>query len=396
MKRIGIYLERKPDAGGAYQYCLSMLNALSNFPKNQYEITAFYVNEGWIHELEKRGIASCSVKKNYIQKIAHVIMSSILPIELYQKFSRWIHPLAKALKFNKIEYCIFPCGDTVSCYMDTVRICTVFDLMHRYLKEFPEISDEQVFKSREKNTINICSYADLILVDSKTGKSQLLESYKGFSDLAERVKILPFIAPDYIYKSLQSAAYGRIEELPEKYIFYPAQFWMHKNHKNLLLAIASLRNEGIIVNLVLCGSPKNGYNLIKSIIDSENLQEQVRILNYVENEKMVSLYKFARALIMPTYAGPTNIPQLEAFLLECPVATSDIFGIPEQVGDAALLFNPDSVEEIAQSIKKLWLDDELCQLLKRKGKEQAKRWGQKEFTQNLLRYIDGLAENTHS
>ena len=64
---------------------------------------------------------------------------------------------------------------------------------------------------------------------------------------------------------------------------------------------------------------------------------------------------------MPSYFGPTNIPPLEAMALGCPVAVSNKYAMPEQVGDAGLLFDPDSPEEIAKCIKAMWLDDKLRQ-----------------------------------
>ena len=93
---------------------------------------------------------------------------------------------------------------------------------------------------------------------------------------------------------------------------------------------------------------------------------------------------------MPTYYGPTNIPPLEAFSVGCPVAISGIYGMPEQVGDAALLFNPDSVDEIASSIRRLWTDDKLCAELSEKGSKKAAQWGQKQFNERLRGIIAGL------
>ena len=65
---------------------------------------------------------------------------------------------------------------------------------------------------------------------------------------------------------------------------------------------------------------------------------------------MISFYKYAVALVMPTFFGPTNIPPLEAFALGCPVITSNIYGIPEQVGDAALLVNLDKPLQVVPPI----------------------------------------------
>jgi len=93
---------------------------------------------------------------------------------------------------------------------------------------------------------------------------------------------------------------------------------------------------------------------------------------------------------MPTFYGPTNIPPLEAFAVGCPVATSGIYGMPEQVGDAALLFNPESVGEIADCIRKLWQDDRLCADLVERGKGRVARWGQPQFNGRLREIVEKI------
>ena len=91
---------------------------------------------------------------------------------------------------------------------------------------------------------------------------------------------------------------------------------------------------------------------------------------------------------MPTFFGPTNNPSLEAFVVGCPVAISGIYGIPEQVGDAALLFDPESIDEIAESIKRLWTDDELCAKLAEKGRHKAAIWGQEQFNNRFSEIVE--------
>jgi glycosyltransferase involved in cell wall biosynthesis len=86
---------------------------------------------------------------------------------------------------------------------------------------------------------------------------------------------------------------------------------------------------------------------------------------------------------MPTFFGPTNIPPLEAFATECPVAISNAYAMPEQVGDAGLFFDPNSTEQIADAIYKLWTDDNLVEILKQKGIAKNKQWGQKQFSERL-------------
>lgn len=389
MKKLGIYLERRPDSGGAYQYCLAMLKALSQFPKERYEITAFIMYEEWRPISEALGLKTIYAQKNKIEKVFYHLAEISLPVSVCRKLCRILHPFARQLKKQQIDYCIYPCADKISFMMDTPAIITVFDLMHRYLTEFPEIADPSVYKSRERSYTNIAKYAKMILVDSKVGKEQMVECYDTDGTLGEKVYSLPFIAPDYVYESIGKEKYPRMD-VPERYIFYPAQFWKHKNHENLLKAMAKLKSEGIKVQLVCSGTSKNGYDDVVQLIGELGLNEQVQILGYVSNEEMVSLYQHAVALVMPTFGGPTNIPQLEAFVLGCPVSTSRIYGIPEQVGDAGLLFDPASVDEIAACVKTLWTDGAECQRLIDAGYKRAEAWGQEQFQNRLLEYIDQL------
>lgn len=389
MKRIGIYLERRPESGGAYQYCLAMLNALSGLERKTYQVIAFCTYPEWNHITQPLGLQTEIVQKSPVQKVVHYAAEHLLKVETYRKYCRKLHPLARKQHELGIDACIYPCGDKISFMLDIPAIISVFDLMHRYLKEFPEIVEPAVYRSRERSYTNIAKYAKLILVDSQVGRQQMIECYDTTGKLGERIRVLPFIAPDYVYKSIGKEKYPR-PDVFEKYIFYPAQFWLHKNHKNLIKAIGKLKKEGLTINAVFCGSGKNAFKEVQKLIIEYGLEEQIMILGYVSNDEMVALYQHARALVMPTFGGPTNIPQLEAFALGCPVATSNIFGIPDQVGDAALLFQPDDVGEIAQCIRRLWTDDELCLQLKEKGYEKSKCWGEAQFMEKLRQTLEGI------
>ncbi|MCM1538313.1 MAG: glycosyltransferase family 4 protein [bacterium] len=389
-KRIGIYLERRPDSGGAYQYCLAMLKSLASLPKGQYEIVAFIMYEEWRPVTETLGLRTIYAQKNKIEKVIYHLAELALPVAVCRRLCRMLHPFARALRRERIETCIYPCADKISFMMDTPAVVSVFDLMHRYLTEFPEISAPEIYKSRERSYTNIARYAKMILVDSEIGRQQMLECYgEQAADLADRVYPLPFIAPDYVYESVGKPRHPK-PDVFETYIFYPAQFWKHKNHGRLLEALALLKKEGVYVNLVCSGTGKNGYEEVCEKIRELDLEKQVKILGYVSNEEMVALYQYARALVMPTFGGPTNIPQLEAFVLGTPVATSRIFGIPEQVGDAALLFDPADVNEIAECVKQLWQDDALCEELVRAGQERAAQWGERQFAKRLHQYLEEL------
>ena len=110
-------------------------------------------------------------------------------------------------------------------------------------------------------------------------------------------------------------------------------------------------------------------------------------LGYVPNEDITEIYRRARAMVMPTFFLFLNIPPLEALAIGCPTAVSNVYGMPEQVGDAALLFDPNKVDEIAAAIYKLWTDDYLCNSLIEKGLRKAKAWGQPQFNNRLEKIV---------
>src|SRR5262249_48312964 len=86
----------------------------------------------------------------------------------------------------------------------------------------------------------------------------------------------------------------------------------------------------------------------------------------------------------PTFFGPTNIPILEAWAHGCPVLTSDIRGIREQVGNAALVVNPRSVNAIAEGIHRLWTDGSLCANLTRFGRQRLDSYTPDDFQERLI------------
>ena len=389
MRTVGLYLSGRPDNGGSYQYWLAMLKSVAELDKQKYEVKLFYKNIQWRKLAEKYGLTMIELKEK--RGVLYSLAERMLwrfPDSLWGDIISWLSMDLKKIKKENLDIFVSNSVNGIGDILGIPTIVPIFDLMHRY-EEAIEVKQE--YLGRDKFYLHQCQYAELILVDSNVGKEQVLECYgESKNDLADRIEVLPFIPPDYIYNvsSTNKIKY----ELFDKYLFYPAQFWTHKNHIRLLEVIDNLNKENLDINLVLVGSEQNNKNNVEYEINKRHLEKNVKILGYVSNEEMVYLYKHARALIMPTLFGPTNIPQLEAFELGCPVATSRIYGIPEQVGDAALLFNPRSVEEMQQAVRRIWTDDELCKTLIKRGRQKAESWNQKQFGirvgEILERYFD--------
>jgi glycosyltransferase involved in cell wall biosynthesis len=376
MKKIGLFLSADPHCGGMFQYNQAILLAVEALRDEHHEVVIGYTSELWESYLH-RGTTPNTVfiKKGFWGRAVWFIWLRLrLSISLWRRICPLFSRVAKALIAARCDLWIFPTQDNHSYQNPVPALASIHDLMHRYESKFPEVSDSGMKRLREWGSRNTCYWTRGVLVDSEVGKHHVMESY-GLQE--SRIHVLPYVAPPYFYTPGVPKGFESRYSLPKKYIFYPAQFW-------------ELKPDIPDLKLVLVGSKKNGFPSTLKLIKQLDLLDDVAILGYVPDEDLPELYRRARALIMPTFFGPTNIPPLEAFAAGCPVAISRIYGIPEQVGDAALLFDPTSVDEIAHCIKSLWIDDDLCARLKILGNQKAASWGQLEFNARLRNIVDNM------
>ena len=251
-------------------------------------------------------------------------------------------------------------------------VMAIHDLQHRLQPEFPEVSANGEWESREYYLRNGARYATLLLADSEVGKEDILNFYGPYGVTPDQVKVLPYLPASCLAVDVSESEQQRVQttyRLPDRYLFYPAQFWPHKNHSRIVQALGLLKQEHRLkIPVVFCGSytgeiRERAFHEVMSLSSQLGIEDQLHHLGYIPDEDMSGIYARAVALVMPTFFGPTNIPILEAWAFGCPVLTSDIRGIREQVGDAAVLVNPRSVEAIADGIYRIWTDENLGRML---------------------------------
>lgn len=245
-------------------------------------------------------------------------------------------------------------------------VMPIHDMQHRLQPEFPEVSAGGEWERREYVYRNGAVHAMLVLADSEVGKQDILDAYGADGIDAARIMPLP-VVPPHAAREIGAEERERVRRryaLPPRYVFYPAQFWPHKNHARLVEALGVLKAHGREVQLVLSGSHtgplrEEAHAAMLAAAARHGVEAQVHEIGYVADEDMPALYAEAVALAMPTFFGPTNIPPLEAWAFGCPVLTSDIHGLREHSGNAAILVDPSSAAAIADGILRLW-EDEAC------------------------------------
>ncbi|MES2883811.1 MAG: glycosyltransferase family 1 protein [Pseudomonadota bacterium] len=385
--RIGIYLSCLRHDGGTHQYAQSLLEALALLPVSEYETVALCTTPEWQSLAARFGVQSQLTRVVYAEKALSTIwLRGHLPASLWQQTVAHCQTAYHAARALGCTLWLFPAHDRWSYLWPLPSIPSVHDLMHRYESRFPEVG--HVRHLRDLHFRSIARHCGALFVDSDCGREQFCESY-GVEP--KKVVPLPYVPPPHI-RHAGADEPGRLPEgLPAKYFFYPAQFWPHKNHARLFAALARVSAMHPDVQLVLSGAKSREYQSLRTLADSLRISQRLHFLGYVDDADMRELYRRARALVMPTFFGPTNIPPLEAFALGCPVAISRRYGMPEQVGDAALLFDPESTEEMTEVMQRLWGDDALCESLKQRGFERAQHWDVPALSQRLQALLPVLA-----
>jgi glycosyltransferase involved in cell wall biosynthesis len=265
----------------------------------------------------------------------------------------------------------------------------VWDLQHRLQPFFPEVSARGEWQRRERMYGFNLRRAAGIVAGTEVGRGEITTFY-GVSPA--RIHVLPHPTPGFALAAPPSRpeALAR-HRLPERFILYPAQFWPHKNHVNLLRALRILRDQGIELPAVLVGSDKGNAPIVRRVAEELGLSHQVHFLGFVTTEELVALYRSARCLAYVSLFGPENLPPLEAFALGCPVVAADVSGSEEQLGDAALRVDATDPGVLASALLRACTDEPLRSTLVGRGLVRARRSTREQFVRGVFGILDGLA-----
>jgi glycosyltransferase involved in cell wall biosynthesis len=271
-------------------------------------------------------------------------------------------------------------------------ITTVWDLQHRRQPYFPEVSTTGwTWEDRERAFATNLPRASRIITGTQTGKSEIVAFYRVSP---ENVIVIPMPVAVAEHRT-DGGGHINVREkygLKRDFIFYPAQFWPHKNHVNLLLALDFLKGcSGVELDLVLTGSDKGNLNHVSHTVAALGLTSQALVLGFVPKADLYELYREAVSLTFPSFFGPDNIPPLEAFALGCPVLAAAVPGSEEQLGNAALFFDPADPTDIARAIMNVHRNHKLRAELVRRGKEIASARSPEAYVEQICHILDDLA-----
>lgn len=157
----------------------------------------------------------------------------------------------------------------------------------------------------------------------------------------------------------------------QPYFFYIGSVNPRKNVARLIQAFGQFKQQtGSSMKLLLAGKMGWKTSAVKSAYESAQYQADIIFLGYVDDELLLSLMGSAFALTYVSLFEGFGVPLLEAMHTEIPIITSDVSSMPEVVGEAGLLIDPQSINSISNAMIKLYNDPELCLNLVEKGRLQ--------------------------
>jgi glycosyltransferase involved in cell wall biosynthesis len=268
------------------------------------------------------------------------------------------------------------------------------DLLHVH---HPDFFSAWGWERRERIYRTHCERARMVQAMTSWGRRDLMEHY-GLPEA--KVQVVPWGSVLWEYPKPSGPDLDALRtrlSLPDGFLLYPAQTWPHKNHEALLDALALIRErEGVTIPLICPGKRNRHFGRIEARMRELGLEATTRFPGFVSPLELRGLYELATALVFPSRFEGWGLPVCEAFSAGLPVAASSASSLPDLVGEAGLLFDPEQPERIAESILRLWRDPVLRETLIERGRERGSQFSFDDTARLFRAHYRRLAERALS
>ncbi|MBB2182838.1 glycosyltransferase family 4 protein [Lachnospiraceae bacterium MD1] len=265
----------------------------------------------------------------------------------------------------------------------------IYDMVY---KAFPETISKETYNMLDHNLSRACDKADHIITISEFSKKEIIK----YMHIPEsKISVMPCGVDHCVFRSNYSVEevlkakrkYG----IQQDYILYLGTLEPRKNIETLIEAYAKLINESNnCPKLVIAGKKGWLYDRIFEKVHNLQLQDHIIFTGYVDTEDVPLLLKGAMIFVFPSIYEGFGLPPLEAMACGTPVITSNTASLPEVVGDAGILVNPYSVDEICDAMKKAINDEELRNKIREIGILHSKNFSWKVSATKLAKIYSNL------
>lgn len=344
---IAVVINTVLKVGGGFTYANNIVEQLLKWNQNRFNFLFYSDKYETVEYLKTKDLNCTLIFSGFRSTLKTIIKHKNRQLRIAKKVS-----LLFKEDYIDLAYFLGPFS-TWTDLVNTRFIFTIHDLGHRDALVFPEVYNNGEFQRRETIYKGGAIQSFATVVDSEITKNKLLNFYGVNSDKVEVLEFLPNIELAKVDADLGKTIITKFNIL-EPFIFYPAQFWAHKNHKYILDGIKLYEEiTNTRLHAVFSGADYGNLNYILNKAKILNINEQIHYVGFVSNEEMAYLYKNCIALVMPTYITNTNIPPLEAFMFKVPVLYPNTLECTNILKQATININLTDSNSFVESIQKV-------------------------------------------
>jgi glycosyltransferase involved in cell wall biosynthesis len=273
--------------------------------------------------------------------------------------------------------------DLILTKFPTIRASTLSPILYRIKNFFYKFVILTATK-RSKKIITVSEFTKKDIVEKfRINSEKIIVTYEGVANFARGRDSL-FIGKLDDKKTLLSY------NIDNGFILYVGNAYPHKNLELLLDVFKEFRKKNDKLRLVLVGKEDYFYRRLKEAaanfgLWNNNISETpVVFAGYVPDFELEVFYRQATFYIFPSLYEGFGLPALEAMAKDCPVVSSSASALPEILGDAAMYFNPKNKIDILEKMEKVSSDNNLREILRKKGREQIKKYNWWECARQTL------------
>ncbi len=237
--------------------------------------------------------------------------------------------------------------------------------------------------------------SDKIIAVSNCTKKDLIAN---LDISARKIRVIPEAADERYRKIKRTKEHDIVLKkygIRGRYLLYVGNYKPHKNLIRLVEAFAKVKqNLTEDYQLVFVGPRDKKYPEVGRLVKKLELKKKVVLAGFIPEEELLVLYNTAAALVFPSLYEGFGLPPLEAMACGLPVVASNTSSLPEVVDNAALLVNPEHIEEIRQAISKILGDEGLRKELQKKGLVQAKKFSWEKTAEKTIEVYKEVAKSS--
>lgn len=341
-------------------------NKLEGFGWFTHEVVSRMVKNNPQHEFIFFFDRAFDDKFIYANNVTPVILNP--PARHPILFKIWFNwSVKKALKKYKADVFFSPDG-----YMSLTSIVKQVGVIHdlnfeHYPQDLPKSARKYLLKyfplfaQKANKIITVSEYSKQDIIDTyKVNPNKISVAYNGIGD---------FFTP---IKNSKKEDVKRKFTSNKDYFLFVGALHPRKNIINLFKAFDLYKTQTNSENKLLVVGEKYWWNdEIKTVFESLKNQKDIVFTGHVQSDELNEIYGAGLALVFPSYFEGFGIPLVEAMKCELPIVSSNATCLPEIASDAAIYFDPFSVEDIANSLTKISLDEQLRTKLIENGKQRS-------------------------